>query len=150
MPGVTYAGNSYDIHHGLGLADRAAKQWSASPPCLSSRPASADRRLIDALPRASNDARPRLDELKQFLQGSLKRISGKSSARRRYPLFPLHDGTRCCAVYLADGRLGNEQQRRRARACERQFSAAKITSSAAPMRADNAPLVSTPSSKRRR
>ena len=48
-------------------------------------------------------ARPRLDELKQFLQGSLKRISGKSALAGaiRYAL------TRWNALlrYLADGRL---------------------------------------------
>ena len=48
-------------------------------------------------------ARPRLDELKRFLQGSLKRISGKSALAGaiRYAL------TRWNALlrYLADGRL---------------------------------------------
>ena len=48
-------------------------------------------------------ARPRLDELKQFLQGSLKRISGKSALAGAIRYALSHDGTRCCATWRTVG-----------------------------------------------
>ena len=136
----------YDIHHASAspIALEAMERIAALFVIESSvRGQAPDRRLAVRI----QYARPRLDELKLFLEASLKRISGKSALAGaiRYAL------TRWNALlrYLADGRLemSNNAAERGMRA---PFSVAKITSSVAPMPVDNAPLVFTPSSKLQR
>ena len=91
----------YDIHHTSAspIAREAMERIAALFVIETSvRGQTPDRRLAARV----QYARPRLDELKQFLQGSLKRIS----ARARSPELsatPSHDGTRCCATWQTAG-----------------------------------------------
>ena len=48
-------------------------------------------------------ARPRLDELKQFLQGSLETGSAARARSPELSATPSHDGTRCCATWRTAG-----------------------------------------------
>ena len=97
-------------------------------------------------PRASNTP-GRMEELKAFLQTSLKRISGKSASPGN-PL-RLHTMERADPL-LSDGRLEMSNN-----AAERAMKSPVLGRknyllSVAPIPADNAPLASTPSSKRQR
>jgi transposase len=107
----------YDVHHA-----------SASPIALEAMERIAALFVIESSVRGQPPAqrlaarvqyaRPRLDELKLFLQRSLNRISGKSRARRCHPLCP-YTMERTAALPGGWSARDEQQRRRAGHACAR-------------------------------
>ena len=88
----------YDIHHASASPIALEAMERNRRPVRHRGAAFADRRLEQRLAARAQYARPRLNELKLFLERSLSRISGKArspepSATRS------HVGTHCCATW---------------------------------------------------